>query len=139
MMTGAEYRASLDDGRATFFEGDRIDDIPGHPILGVATDVVADCYDRFYSPGSEARSPLMGVPKSAQELKDRIPLLHSADMLAHVTYSSFMSLIIAANRMPDIPGYTVRFIAHVQEMQRNYLRLTHSHTHSKLARGLPPG
>ena len=64
MMTGDEYRASLDDGRATYFEGERVDDIPGHPILGVAATVVADCYDRFYSPEADARSPLMGVPKS---------------------------------------------------------------------------
>jgi 4-hydroxybutyryl-CoA dehydratase/vinylacetyl-CoA-Delta-isomerase len=111
MMTGDEYRASLDDGRATFFEGDRVDDIPGHPILGVAATVVADCYDRFHSPGAEARSPLMGIPKSAQELKDRVPLLHSADMLAHTTYSSIMTLITAAGRMPDKPLYNERIMA----------------------------
>ena len=34
MMTGEEYKASLFDGRATFFEGKRVDDIPSHPYLG---------------------------------------------------------------------------------------------------------
>jgi 4-hydroxybutyryl-CoA dehydratase/vinylacetyl-CoA-Delta-isomerase len=97
-----------------FFEGDRIEGIPSHPILGVTTNVVADCYGRFYSPGSEARSPLMGEPKSAQELKDRIPLLHSADMLAHVPYSSIMTLITATNRMPDMPIYNDRIMAYVE-------------------------
>ena len=140
MMTGDEYRATLGGGRATFFfEGDRIEDIRSHPILGVATNVVADCYDRFYSPESEARSPLMGVPKFAQELKDRIPLLHSADMLAHVTYSSIMTLITAANRMPDMPVYTDRIMAYVEEMQRKDLRITQCITDAKGDRGLPPG
>ena len=140
MMTGDEYRATLGGGRATFFfEGDRIEDIRSHPILGVATNVVADCYDRFYSPESEARSPLMGVPKFAQELKDRIPLLHSADMLAHVTYSSIMTLITAANRMPDMPVYTDRIMAYVEEMQRKDLRITRCITDAKGDRGLPPG
>ena len=32
MMTGEEYKASLFDGRATFFEGKRVDDLPAHPL-----------------------------------------------------------------------------------------------------------
>ncbi|MFP6708160.1 MAG: 4-hydroxyphenylacetate 3-hydroxylase N-terminal domain-containing protein [Alphaproteobacteria bacterium] len=139
MLTGEQYRASLDDGRATYFEGERIDDIPNHPILGVACNVAADCYDRFYAPEADARSPLMGTLKSAQELKDRIPLLHSADMLAHVTYSSIMTLITAAGRMPDMPVYNARIMAYVEEMQAKDLRITQCITDAKGDRSLPPG
>ncbi len=139
MLTGEQYRATLDDGRATFFEGERVDDIPSHPIMGVAADVVADCYDRFYSPGPDARSPLMGIPKSAEELKDRIPLLHSADMLAHVTYSSIMTLITAAGRMPDMPVYNERIMTYVEKMQQNDRRITQCITDAKGDRSLPPG
>jgi 4-hydroxybutyryl-CoA dehydratase/vinylacetyl-CoA-Delta-isomerase len=139
MMTGDEYRASLDDGRATYFEGERVDDIPNHPIMGVAATVVADCYDRFYSADADARSPLMGIPKSSQELKDRIPLLHSADMLAHVTYSSIMTLITAGGRMPDMPVYNERITAYVAEMQASDRRITQCITDAKGDRGLPPG
>ncbi len=46
MMTGEQYKTSLNDGRATYFEGRRVDDLPGHPILGQCVDVVADNYDR---------------------------------------------------------------------------------------------
>ncbi|MDE0941093.1 MAG: 4-hydroxyphenylacetate 3-hydroxylase [Alphaproteobacteria bacterium] len=139
MLTGKEYLATLDDGRATYFEGERVDDIPNHPIMGVAATVVANCFDRFYSPGADARSPLMGVPKSAQELKDRIPLLHSADMLAHVTYSSIMTLITAAGRMPDMPVYNKRIMAYVEEMQASDRRITQCITDAKGDRSLPPG
>ena len=41
MLTGDEYRESLRDGRATFFEGEVVDDLPNHPILGTCVDVVA--------------------------------------------------------------------------------------------------
>ena len=34
MLTGAQYKESLDDGRKTYFEGERIDDLVGHPLLG---------------------------------------------------------------------------------------------------------
>ena len=61
MMTGGQYKNSLDDGRATYFEGERVTDLPGHPILGLAVNEVATVYDRFYSP-DEKTSPLMVVP-----------------------------------------------------------------------------
>lgn len=59
LMTGDQYRGSLDDGRATYFEGEKVEDLPGHPILGTAVDRVADAYDHFYSPDPDAVSPLM--------------------------------------------------------------------------------
>ena len=50
MMTGSQYKDSLEDGRATYFEGKRVDDLSGHPILGVCVENVAQGYDRLYSP-----------------------------------------------------------------------------------------
>src|SRR3546814_14601844 len=32
MLTGDQYLTSLDDGRATFFEGEQIKDMPGHEV-----------------------------------------------------------------------------------------------------------
>jgi len=42
MMTGEQYKESLYDGRSTFFEGKRVDDLPSHPILGSAVQRVAE-------------------------------------------------------------------------------------------------
>ena len=36
MMVGEEYKASLFDGRATYFEGERVEDLLGHTLLGIA-------------------------------------------------------------------------------------------------------
>lgn len=140
MMTGEEYLRSLDDGRATYFEGERIDDIPGHPVLGVAARVVADCYDRLHAPGPHAKSPIMAVPRSAKDLKERIPLLHEADLVAHVTYQSIMTLTTAGGRIAgDCPLYNDRIRAYVEEVQARDLRVAECITDAKGDRGLPPG
>mgnify|MGYP001169515645 CR=1 FL=1 len=139
MITGAEYRASLADGRATFFEGERVDDLPGHPVLGSAVNTVAACYDRFYDPAPGALSPLITIPRSADDLKARLPILHQADLLAHTTQQSIMTLITAAGRMPDLPHYGERISAYVDELQSRDARVAECITDAKGDRGLSPG
>ena len=138
MMTGAEYRASLGDGRSIFFEGERVEDLPGHPILGSAVEVVARCYDRFHGVGADGSSPLMSVARSAAELKARLPLLHQADLVAHVTYQSIMTLTTAAARIGN-PRYAERVARFVDHVQRHDLRVTECITDAKGDRSLPPG
>ncbi|HZD24660.1 MAG TPA: 4-hydroxyphenylacetate 3-hydroxylase N-terminal domain-containing protein [Alphaproteobacteria bacterium] len=140
MMTGEDYLASLDDGRATFFEGERVDDIPRHAILGPAARVVAECYDRFHRPGPDAESPMMAVPRSAADLKARIPLLHQADLVAHVTYQSIMTAITAGGRIGgEHPQYNARIRAWVKTVQGGDLRVAECITDAKGDRSLPPG
>ncbi len=139
MMTGDAYRASLADGRATYFEGERVDDLLSHDLMASAVDLVAACYDRFHDPDPKARSPLMVIPRSAEELKSRIPILHDADLVAHVTYQSIMTLITAAGRMPDLPHYGERIRAFVDDVQARDLRVTECITDGKGDRSLPPG
>jgi len=136
MMTGAEYLASLDDGRSIFFEGERVEDLPRHPILGSAVGAVARCYDRLHSPGGQ--SPLMGIARSAADLKARLPLLHEADLVAHVTYQSIMTLKTAAGRMGD-KRYAERVGSFVDYVQGRDLRVTECITDAKGDRSLAPG
>ena len=139
MLTGSQYEATLKDGRATYFEGERVDDLPGHPILGVAVARVARGYDRLYRPGEGAVSPLMQVPRSAEELRAHIPLLHEAGMMAHVTYTSIMTLTTAAGRMQDAdPAYLERITAYVADAQRRDVRITQCITDAKGDRSRSP-
>ncbi len=85
MMTGDQYRASLGDGRETFFEGEQIYALPGHPLLGQTVDSVAAGYDRFYDPTPDAVPAFMAVPGSAAELREQVELHETVDMLTHVT------------------------------------------------------
>ena len=66
MMTGQQYKKSLDDNRETYFEGERVRDIVNHPLLGECVSRIAEGYDKFYSPEPGAVSPLMAIPRSAQ-------------------------------------------------------------------------
>jgi 4-hydroxybutyryl-CoA dehydratase / vinylacetyl-CoA-Delta-isomerase len=139
MRTGRQYKDSLKDGRATFFEGQRVDDLPGHPVLGPCVEAVARTYDRWYSAEPGARSPLLGIPGSAAELRERIPLLHEADIVANVTYQSIMTLATAASRMPECPVYVERISHYLARVHAEDLRITECITDAKGDRSRSPG
>lgn len=140
MMTGEQYKKSLDDNRETFFEGERVHHPLTHPVLGECVARVAAGYDRFYSPEPGAVSPLMVVPHSAQELRERIPLLHESDIVANVTYQSIMTLTTAATRIADtLPEYAERIRRYVHDAQRRDLRIVECITDAKGDRSRPPG
>ncbi|MCZ6618465.1 MAG: 4-hydroxyphenylacetate 3-hydroxylase, partial [Gammaproteobacteria bacterium] len=140
MMTGDEYRASLNDGRQTFFEGEQILDLPGHPILGITVDSAAAGYDRFYDPTPNAVPAFMAVPSSAEELREQVELHESVDLLTHVTYASIMTLLTAADRIEDkLPENAANIRAYVKEVQRQDLRITQCITDAKGDRSLRPG
>ncbi len=140
MMTGDEYRASLDDGRETFFEGEQIFDLPNHPILGITVDSAARGYDRFYDPTPGAVGAFMVVPGSARELRDQVELHESVDLLTHVTYASIMTLLTAADRIEDrLPENAARIRSYVKDAQLRDLRITQCITDAKGDRSRSPG
>ncbi|MGH7779248.1 MAG: 4-hydroxyphenylacetate 3-hydroxylase N-terminal domain-containing protein [Candidatus Binataceae bacterium] len=140
MMTGQQYKKSLDDNREIFFEGERVRDPVTHPVLGDCVARVAAGYDRFYSPEPGATSPLMAVAHSARDLHERIPLLHESDIVANVTYQSLMTLTTAASRIADtLPEYAARIRNYVREAQRRDIRIVECITDAKGDRSRPPG
>src|SRR5206468_10743326 len=50
MLTGQQYLESLSDGRVTYFEGRRVDDLLAEPAFAVPARAIAAGYDRSYSP-----------------------------------------------------------------------------------------
>jgi 4-hydroxybutyryl-CoA dehydratase / vinylacetyl-CoA-Delta-isomerase len=141
LLTGSEYKASLADGRATFFEGGRVEDLPGHPILGAAVERVAEGYDWLHSIAEDrSNSPLMGVPTTVEELRAKNDMVHHAGMLAHVTYTSIMTLATAAGQMSEsAPDEVERMRAFIDEAGKRDIRITQCITDAKGDRSLPPG
>ncbi len=130
----------MQDGRLTYFEGERIDDLAGHPILGQTVDTTARGYDTYYDPDPGASSPLLGVPRSADDLRHLIPMLHEAGMMAHVTSTSIQTLKTAAGRMADAnPDYIERMNLYIEDAQRRDVRITQCITDAKGNRSRPPG
>ena len=139
MMTGEEYRASLDDGRETIFEGQKVENVAAHPILGVTVDSAAQGYDRFYKPEPGAIGDFMVVPNSASDLREQVELHETVDLLTHVTYASCMTLLTAADRLEEsLPENAARIRAYVHNVQTQDLRITQCITDAKGDRSRRP-
>ncbi len=139
MLTGAQYLESLNDGRATYFEGERVHDLPGHPLLGAAVQQVADGYDWLASKAVDGRSPLATVPSNPDELRHMVDVVHEAGMMAHVTYTSIMTLATAAGRIADsAPKYIESIDARIEHAHAADIRITQCITDAKGDRSRPP-
>src|SRR5690606_23976345 len=139
MMTGDQYRESLNDGRETYFEGKRVDNVATHPMLKITVDSAAAGYDRFYDPTPGAIGAFMKVPGSAKELREQVELHESVDLLTHVTYASIMTLLTAADRIEAVlPENAARIRAYVKDAQQRDIRITQCITDSKGDRSRRP-
>ncbi|HKS45832.1 MAG TPA: 4-hydroxyphenylacetate 3-hydroxylase N-terminal domain-containing protein [Amycolatopsis sp.] len=139
MMTSEQYRASLDDGRAVYFDGERILDLAKHPVLGGAVDVVARGYDHWFTPSPGAVNPLLRVSVSTEDLTGVLSLFDEADALLNLTYQAIMCLLTAAGRLTaGNPEYGERIERYVRYLQDGDLRCALCITDAKGDRGLPP-
>lgn len=73
--TGAEYLAGLADKREIWFDGQRVENVVAHPILGRAARTLAELYDLQHDSGLQAKltfpSPSTGKPVSLSFLQPR--------------------------------------------------------------------
>ncbi|MGH9056746.1 MAG: 4-hydroxyphenylacetate 3-hydroxylase N-terminal domain-containing protein [Acidimicrobiales bacterium] len=117
-----------------------MEDLPAHPVLGDCVDRVAAEYDRLYNPEELATSPLMAVPRSAADLRSQIPELHASGLMAHVTYTSIMTLITAGSELAEVaPEIVERIQSYVADAQKGDLRITQCITDAKGDRSRSPG
>ncbi|GAA4617338.1 4-hydroxyphenylacetate 3-hydroxylase family protein [Saccharopolyspora hordei] len=80
MRTGADYLASLDDGRVVLVDGEQVD-VTTHPAFAPVARTIAELYDIAAEPGSgmQCTAPetgatanrVFGIPRSREELKLR--------------------------------------------------------------------
>jgi len=139
MMTAEQYRSSLDDGRETYFEGEQVDNVANHKILGITVDSAAAGYDRFYKPEPGAVGDFMAVPCSMDELREQVELHETVDLLTHVTYASVMTLLTAADRIEDtLPENARKIRDYVKDVQEKDLRITQCITDAKGDRSKRP-
>jgi 4-hydroxyphenylacetate 3-monooxygenase len=82
LLTGSEYRASLQDGRAVWISGERVTNVATHPLFSPMVDRIADIYDLHFAPdlrdvmtfvrpdGSRA-SRFYKIPETVEDLRLR--------------------------------------------------------------------
>ena len=85
MLTGGEYCASLRDGRTTYLDGKRVEDVTSDPLLKKSVDWVAATYDANYSKASGARNPMYALPASTNDLRAQMAFLSESDFTAATT------------------------------------------------------
>jgi 4-hydroxybutyryl-CoA dehydratase / vinylacetyl-CoA-Delta-isomerase len=139
MMTGEQYKNSLRDGRRIYQDGKLVADIDTDPLLAPALDAVAAGYDESYLPAPDAVNPLVEAPRTVDELRERVPILTSMDLLLNVTYQSLMTLVVAAARLGDAhPEFVARINAYVAQARRDDVRIAECITDSKGDRSKAP-
>jgi acyl-CoA synthetase (AMP-forming)/AMP-acid ligase II len=63
MLTGADCRASLQDGRRVYFQGRLITDLAAEPALATPLEAIAGNYDKYYSAAPGAVNPVLTAPR----------------------------------------------------------------------------
>jgi 4-hydroxybutyryl-CoA dehydratase / vinylacetyl-CoA-Delta-isomerase len=139
MLTGAQYLESLNDGRINYISGHRVDDIEKEPLLREAANWVGRVYDHFYSPEPDAVNPMVQPPRSAQELREHVPLMGQVDFITSTTYQSIMTLLTAAAQVNRThPELGRRIYEYVDDAKRRDVRIVECITDGKGHRKLPP-
>lgn len=118
LKTGAEYKASLDDGRKVWVQGDLLDKVTDNPGLSAGIDLLAEMFDdqfkpefaeatTYYEPDVDAvitRS--WQAPKTLQELQERRKMIEYTTRKTAGTYG----------RPPDLgPTIAIGLLAHLTD------------------------
>jgi 4-hydroxybutyryl-CoA dehydratase / vinylacetyl-CoA-Delta-isomerase len=139
MMTGQQYKQSLNDGRRVFIEGALVTDMANHPVFKVPVEISAKLYDRGYDPNPDAVRATTRILKSAADLRHHATKLEEDDILLEVTSASMMTLLTAAGRIePTLPENAARIRAWVKDAQERDIRIAQCITDGKGDRSRKP-
>jgi 4-hydroxybutyryl-CoA dehydratase/vinylacetyl-CoA-Delta-isomerase len=137
MMTGAQYKASLKDGRRIYFRGERVADVVTHPTFAHQVEAAASGYDRDYRSEPGATSSFLSAPRSIEALREKSTA--DVDLLTSISTTCAMTLLTAADRIQKRrPQGSEAIHAYVRELQRRDLRIVECITDAKGDRSLPP-
>jgi 4-hydroxyphenylacetate 3-monooxygenase len=86
LLTGAQFKESLRDGRAVWAGGRWVDDVTEEPTLGPGIDLIADMYDAQHDPALQDVTTMLDengdrvtrawqVPRTVEDLRDRRKLI----------------------------------------------------------------
>ena len=119
MISGDDYRATLQDGRAVWLDGERAHDVTTHPLLRKSVDWVAHSYDESVG----AVNPIYRVPRTRDELREQMDVLVSTDRTAATT-AGCMALATAADLLASAdPVYGLRLERFAERCRDEDLRV----------------
>src|SRR5579864_7731723 len=127
LKTPAEYVESLRDGRVTYWDGERIDDITAHPKFRTPIAVACSDYDyanpsrrevmTYRTDEGEAAHRVFQIPRDEHDLERRIELMHEMSIVGGVT-GVFMALMSVKDAVAEV---NPQYAANIERMYR-YVR-----------------
>jgi 4-hydroxybutyryl-CoA dehydratase/vinylacetyl-CoA-Delta-isomerase len=127
LKTPEEYIASLNDGRVTYWDGEKIDDITRHPRFRVPIAVAARDYDHkdprrkevmTYADETGSRSHrVFQIPRSEDDLNKRVQMMHEMSIVGGVT-GVFMALMSVKDAVAEA---NPKYAENIERMYR-YVR-----------------
>ena len=127
LKTPAEYRASLNDGRVTYWDGERIDDITTHPKFRTPIAVASRDYDyadpsrreimAYRDDDGQMAHRVFQIPRSEADLAARVELMHDMSIVGGVT-GVFMALMSVKDAVAEV---NPQYAANIERMYR-YVR-----------------
>ena len=127
LKTPAQYIESLRDGRVTFWDGERIDDITTHPRFQLPIKIVAEDYvydeseygklRRYEAEDGQQAHRIYQIPRSEEDLAVRVELMQHTSIGTLVTgvYMALMSV------KDDVAKVNPQYAANIERMY-NYCR-----------------
>jgi len=97
MLTGDEYRASLDDGRAVYFNGARLENVGDHPAFEPIVRRIAQGYDKVRA-GGPSGTPFE-LPRTREDL--RRLAREEIEPVAGYTQTCLLTLLTAGERIAE--------------------------------------
>jgi len=141
LKTGAAYVESLRDGRVTYWDGERIDDITTHPRFKVPIEVASRDYDYADPKHGELRAftteeggqahRIYQVPRNEADLAKRVELMNHTSIVGLVSgvYMALMSVKDAVAKVN--PQYAANIEAMYRHARDNDLRAAEVITDAK--------
>src|SRR5580693_1532460 len=127
LKTPAEYVESLRDGRVTYWDGERIDDITTHPKFKTPIAVACGDYDyanparrevmTYRTDEGDVAHRVFQIPRSEADLERRIELMHDMSIAGGVT-GVFMALMSVKDAVAEV---NAQYAENIERMYR-YVR-----------------
>lgn len=112
LKTPGQYVQSLRDGRTTFWDGERIDDITAHPRFRIPIKMVAEdyCYDApsgigslraYHTETGDQAHRIFQIPRSGNDLAVRVEMMNHCSVGTLVT-GVYMALMSVKEQIADV-------------------------------------
>ncbi len=158
LRTAEQYKASLRDGRAVYFRGEKVPDVTAHPVIGIAVEHAALDYrmaeDAKYrelaviKEGADEYSRYYHVPKNGDDLLKRSNLIAASTregatlvvLIKEIGTDALLALQILGAKMAagGHPEYRERIQKFYRHCRDNDLAVAVAQTDTKGDRSLPP-